>query len=54
MDDVDRALVLLMGAGLALAVLLLAHAVKDLQEDVDLLRVTAAVPAIERHTDEHS
>lgn len=50
MDELDGMLMGLMTAGLAVALLLLARAVRSLQEDVDLLRVTAAVPEIERHS----
>jgi len=50
MDDLDRVLIGLMIGGLSVALLLVCHVVKSLQEDVELLRVTAAVPAIERHS----
>ena len=50
MDELDGLLVGLMVGGLSLALLLVCRAVRSLQEDVDLLRVTAAVPEIERHT----
>jgi hypothetical protein len=49
MDDLDRILIGLMAGGLACALLLVCKAVRSLQEDVELLRVTAAVPAIERY-----
>jgi hypothetical protein len=50
MDDLDRVLIGLMVGALSVALLLVCHVVKSLQEDVELLRVTAAVPAIERHS----
>lgn len=50
MDEIDSWLVALGLAGLGVATLLLAHALRALQEDVALLRITAAVPEIERHT----
>jgi hypothetical protein len=50
MDEVDGWLFAFMAAGLSVALLLVCRAVKSLQEDVDLLRVTAAVPEIERHS----
>jgi hypothetical protein len=49
-DELDGILVGVMIAGLSVALLLVCHAVRALQEDVDLLRVTAAVPEIERHS----
>ena len=49
MDETDGWWLAFGLAGLAVSILLLAHAVKSLQADVDLLRVTAAVPEIERH-----
>ena len=50
MDDTDGLLIGLCLLGLSAVMLLLCHAIKSLQEDVDLLRVTAAVPEIERRT----
>jgi hypothetical protein len=50
MDDLDRITTALMTGALAVALLMLCHIVKGLQEDVELLRVTAAVPEIERHS----
>jgi hypothetical protein len=49
MDNIDRIALGLMIGGLSFAMLLICHVVKSLQQDVDLLRVTAAVPEIERH-----
>lgn len=49
MDETDGWLFSLALAGLGLATILLCYAVRSLQQDVDLLRVTAAVPEIERH-----
>jgi len=49
MDETDGWLMAGALAGLAVAVLLLASALRSLEQDMDLLRVTAAVPAIERH-----
>jgi hypothetical protein len=50
MDETDGILLSVMVAGLAAALVLVCRAVKSLQEDVALLRVTAAVPEIERHS----
>ena len=50
MDETDGWLFALGMAGLSVAVLLLCHAVRALQQDMALLRITAAVPEIERHT----
>jgi hypothetical protein len=50
MDDTDSWFLAAALAGLGLAVVLLCHAVRALQEDVALLRITAAVPEIERHS----
>jgi hypothetical protein len=47
-DDADRMLFTAALAGLSIAIILLAHAMKDLQEDMGLLRITAAVPESER------
>lgn len=49
MDEMDGWLLGLGLAGLAAAVILLSLAVKSLQTDIELLRITAAVPA-ERNT----
>ena len=52
MDDheLDGWLLALAMAGLAAAVLMLCNVVKSLQQDVALLRITAAVPEVERDT----
>jgi hypothetical protein len=50
MDDLDGLLLGLMVGGLSFALLLVCRVVKSLQEDIELLRVTAAVPEIERHS----
>jgi hypothetical protein len=50
MDDLDRVAIGLMIGGLSFALVLICRVVRSLQEDVALLRVTAAVPEIERHT----
>ena len=44
MDDVDGWLFALALAGLSLSVLLLCGVVRSLQQDIELLRMTAAVP----------
>jgi hypothetical protein len=48
MDETDGWLVTLSLAALTLASILLAHAVRGLQQDMELLRMTAAVPLPER------
>jgi len=50
MDETDGWLFAFALAGLSAALLLVCRAVKSLQEDVDLLRITAAVPKVERGT----
>ena len=50
MDETDGWLFAFALAGLGVSVLILCHTIRSLQQDVDLLRVTAAVPAIERYT----
>ena len=49
MDETDGWWIAAGLAAVAAAVLLLACVVKELQSDMELLRVTAAVPEIERH-----
>lgn len=49
MDEVDGWLFALALAGLSLSVLLICNAVRSLQQDMELLRMTAAVPKIERN-----
>lgn len=44
MDEVDGWLFALALAGLSLSVLLMCSALRSLQQDMDLLRLTAAVP----------
>ena len=48
MDETDGWLFAFALAGLGAAVLLLASAVRSLQSDMELLRMTAAVPESER------
>jgi hypothetical protein len=50
MDETDGFLFALGLGGLAVALLLIASVVRSLQEDMALLRITAAVPEIERHS----
>lgn len=50
MDEVDSWLFTLALAGLSAAVLLLCGVVKSMQQDIALLRITAAVPDVERNT----
>jgi hypothetical protein len=50
MDETDGWLVALALAGVGLAIILLSHAVRSLQQDMELLRMTAAVPLPERDT----
>jgi hypothetical protein len=50
MDETDGWLFSLALAGLGLAVILICHAIRSLQQDLELLRMTAAVPLPERDT----
>jgi hypothetical protein len=50
MDEADGWLFAFALAGLSLALIMVCHVVRSLQEDVALLRITAAVPEIERHS----
>jgi hypothetical protein len=47
MDEIDGILLGLCIAGLASAVLLLAHAVRALQQDIEIIRMTVPVPVSE-------
>lgn len=49
MDEADGWLLGFALAAMGMSVILLCHAVRALQQDVALLRITAAVPEIERH-----
>lgn len=49
MDDTDRWWVAFAVAVLSGAVILLCYTMRQLEQDVALLRITAAVPEIERH-----
>jgi hypothetical protein len=44
MDETDGWLIALALAGISVSVLLLCSAVRSLQQDMELLRITAAVP----------
>lgn len=48
MDETDGILIGLCIAGVAVAVLMLARAVRDVQEDVEIIRLTATAPMRER------
>lgn len=50
MDETDGWLLTLALAGISVALLLLCGVVKSLQSDLALLRITAAVPEVERDT----
>ena len=49
MNERDSWLIAIGLAGLAASVIMLCWIVRDMRTDIELLRITAAVPAIERY-----